>query len=78
MRKYVVSVILLFLFTVSISTFAETNESYFCNGTNTVQIGTYQFYSNSDDEDKLYRYDINTKYETKICDDHFISLLKNS
>ena len=77
-KKYVVSMILLFLLAVSVSAFAETNESYFCNGTDTVQIGTYQFYSNSEDEDKLYKYDENTRSETKVCDDHIISLLKNS
>ena len=76
MKKFICSTIIMIavILAISISTYANTDNSY-SNGTDMYSDGVVEFYSNIDDEDKLYKLTLSDLTEEKVLDEHIISMV---
>jgi len=76
MRKiiYTVLIMITILFAFSICAYADSNTPY-SNGTAMYSNGVEEFYSNSNDEDKLYKLTLSDLTEEKVLDEHIISMV---
>lgn len=76
MRKIVYSVVITFLIFVgfAVNMVAHAEEGY-CNGSDTYSDGAVELFSNSEDEDKLYKLNLLDMSEEKVLDLHVISML---
>ena len=76
MRKIIYSTIIMIavILALSISAYANTDNSYL-NGTDTYSDGVVDFYSNIDDENKLYKLNLSDMTEEKVLNEHIISMV---
>ncbi|MBQ7098026.1 MAG: InlB B-repeat-containing protein [Clostridia bacterium] len=76
MKKIIYSTfaMIVIIFAISISAYANDSNLY-SNGTDMYSNGTVEFYSNKDDEDKLYKLSLSDMSEEKILDEHIISMV---
>ncbi len=61
------------IITITISAYA--NDNLYSNGTDMYNDGAIEFYSNIDDEDKLYKLNLSDMTEEKVLDEHIISMV---
>lgn len=66
-------IILAFLLLFSVSVYANTQT--YCNGGSMFCLDNVEYYIQSEDEDKLYSFDLASKTEEKILDEHIISMV---
>jgi len=76
MKKFICSTIIMIavILAISISAYANTDNSY-SNGTDMYSDGVVEFYSNIDDEDKLYKINLSDMTEEKVLNEHIISMV---
>ncbi len=76
MKKIVItaSIIITILLAFIIPTAANSDGTY-SNGTDMYSNGVVEFYSNIDDEDKLYKLNLSDMTEEKVLDEHIISMV---
>ncbi len=76
MKKFICSTIIMIavILEISISAYANTDNSY-SNGTDMYSDGVVEFYSNIDDEDKLYKINLSDMTEEKVLNKHIISMV---
>ena len=77
MAKRFISLMLVFAFVLSafpVLASAESEE-YYCNGFDMYNDGVLEYFSNSDDEDKLYVMDLTDKSIELVLEEHVISMV---
>lgn len=74
MRKILYSIVFIIILGVSISAYAS-NQGTYSNGSSMYSNGSVEFYSNIDDEGKLYKIDLSDMSEEKVLDEHVISMV---
>ena len=76
MKKIVYSILIMItvLLAFSVCVYANNDISY-SNGTDVYSNGIIEFYSNMDDEDKLYKLNLSDMTEEKVLDEHIISMV---
>ncbi len=76
MKKLIYSILSMItvLLAFSVCVYANNDISY-SNGTDVYSNGIIEFYSNRDDEDKLYKLNLSDMTEEKVLDEHIISMV---
>jgi len=76
MKKLIYSILIMItvLLAFSVCVYANNDISY-SNGTDVYSNGIIEFYSNRDDEDKLYKLNLSDMTEEKVLDEHIISMV---